>query len=46
MRWRTFDRLKYRHNTWALKSLAGMERRLGLVNRRLTGIQQRLGDAG
>jgi hypothetical protein len=44
MRWRTYEKLKYRHDTWALKSLAGMERRLALVNWRLTGIQERFGN--
>ena len=38
MHWRTFERLKAEHDAFVIASLAGMAERLGMVNRRLTGL--------
>ena len=38
MHWRTFERLKAEHDAFANASWAGMADRLGLMNRRLTGL--------
>ena len=38
MHWRTFERLKAEHDAFANASWAGMAERLGLMNRRLTGL--------
>ena len=38
MHWRTFERLKAKHDAFAHASWAGMAERLGLMSRRLTGL--------
>jgi hypothetical protein len=42
MHWTTFWRLQAQHDDFVAASLDGMAKRLGLVNRRLTGLQDRL----
>lgn len=42
MHWTTFWRLQVQHDEFVAASLDGMAKRLGLVNRRLTGLQDRL----
>ena len=46
MHWRTFERLKAEHDAFASASWAGMAERLGLMNRRLTGIGGKLNRGG
>jgi hypothetical protein len=43
MRWPTYERLTREHDVHVQVTLAGMSRRLGLVNRSLDGIRKRLG---
>ncbi|MCP5279467.1 MAG: hypothetical protein H6935_14095 [Thiobacillus sp.] len=38
MHWRTYERLKAEHDAFAKAAWAGMAERLGLMNRRLTGL--------
>lgn len=40
MHWHTFERLKAEHDVFVRVSLAGMAKRLGLVNRRLAGLRE------
>lgn len=40
MHWRTFERLKAEHDAFANTSWTGMAERLGLMNRRLTGLNR------
>ena len=42
MHWKTYWRLQAQHDDFVALSLNGMAKRLGLVNRRLTGLQDRL----
>lgn len=42
MHWKTYWRLQAQHDEFVALSLDGMAKRLGLVNRRLTGLQDRL----
>ena len=46
MHWLTFERLKAEHDVFANASWAGMAERLGLVNRRLTGLRDDLNGGG
>lgn len=46
MHWRTFERLKAEHDAFANASWAGMAERLGLMNRRLAGIEKKLNGDG
>ena len=46
MHWLTFERLKAEHDVFANASWAGMAQRLGLVNRRLTGLRVDLTGGG
>ena len=39
MHWRTYRRLVTAHETWAAAALAGLGRRLGLINGTLTNIR-------
>lgn len=41
MHWRTFRRLVSEHDTWVAAALAGMGRRLGLINGMLTEVRDR-----
>lgn len=43
MRWSTYERLTHQHDAHVQAALAGMSKRLGLVNRSLDGIRKRLG---
>ncbi len=42
MHWRTYERLTYEHNVFAMKSFAGSSAKLALVRRRLDGVQDAL----
>ena len=46
MHWLTFARLKAEHDAFAYTSWAGMAERLGLMNRRLTGLRVDLNGGG
>lgn len=46
MHWRTFERLRAEHDAFVTAALAGMGERLGLVERRLTGIADKLSGGG
>ena len=46
MHWLTFERLKAEHDVFANASWAGMAQRLGLMNRRLTGLRDDLTGGG
>ena len=41
MHWRTFRRLVAEHDTWVAAALAGMGRRLGLINGMLAEVRDR-----
>jgi hypothetical protein len=40
MHWRTYERLKAWHDAYVRVSLDGMAQRLGLMDRRLAGLQE------
>jgi hypothetical protein len=46
MHWQTFERLARQHDSFVGTSFAGMAERLGILNRRLVGIQDDLSDDG
>lgn len=46
MHWRTYERLKAKHDAFVIASLAGMSQRLGLGNRRLDCLGLDLDDLG
>lgn len=46
MHWRTFERLRSKHDYFVTASLAGMAERLGMVNRRLNGLWDDLKGGG
>jgi hypothetical protein len=46
MRWRTYERLKAEHDAFVGVALASMEKRFGLLERRLTGLGDGLNGDG